>query len=606
MKDNDFLNSYKKNLESENDMFLEQPTVIEKSEKPVVETNRRATSPKGKATRANPVRHVQAPDDSMTYEEKNAFYAPRYTQYGNAPGNSGGGGSFTKRLILVAVMAIILFACIFMLVSLTNNIKVIDFTGWQKADFMLWASENKINAQTEEQFSDEVAEGYIISQLIPPGEKIKKNQFLKVFISKGPDMSVEYYLPDFMNMSKDEIEAWAADNLMSKVRISVENSDTIPKGQVITFQVNDDTVIDKVKRDTPIYIIISRGSEDEYAPLAEIKIPNFKTMGLSASMLFAQENGLNVIVVNQYDEYVPPNTIISQSLSVDSIAHPGDTVTLVVSQGQKILMPSFKQLEKGDAMSLAAQLGVPLKIKERYSSSDEGRMIYQSVEVGTEITKDTTLELTYSMGPVIAVRSYIGMQKFNIEEWINGENEYGARLVLDITYTQNSAAAGTILQQNIKDEYVYRDTVIQIVVSTGNVCFVPDFVAVNGAGYDLAITREEAESMAEQKGLILLFIKATDATRLPGEVWWQSVPAGTEVDVGTIITLKYNPVDVTLDVPNYVGMTVAAVMASPEYQNLDVIFQPDVTNAATDIVTDQSITAFSTVAYGTELILNIN
>lgn len=605
MKDNDFLNSYKKNLESDNDMFLEQPTIIEKSEKPAPETNRRATSPKGKATRANPVRHVDAPDDSMTYEEKNAFYAPRYSQYGDAPSDSGGGGSFTKRVIVITVMTIILFASIFMLVSLTNNIKVIDFTGWLKADFMLWASENKINAQTEEMYSDDVAEGYIISQLIPPGEKIKKNQFLKVFISKGPDMNVEFYLPDFMNMSKDEIDIWASDNLMSKVRITVENSDTIPKGQVVTFEINDNTVIDKVKRDTPIYIIISRGSEED-APLPEIKIPDFKTMGLSASMLFGHEKGLNVVVVNQYDEYVPPNTIISQSLSVNSIAHPGDTVTLIVSQGQIMFMPSFKQLDKSEAMSLASQLGVPVKIKERYSSSDEGRMIYQSVEVGTEIKDNTTLELTYSMGPVIAVRSYMGMQKFSIEEWMNGENEYGARLTLKVTYTQNGAASGTILQQNIKDEYVYRDTVIKIVVSTGNVCFVPDFVAVSGAGYDKAITREEAQDMADEAGLIVLFTEATDASRLAGEVWWQSVSPGTEVDVGTIVTLKYNPVDSTLDVPNYVGMTVAAVMASPEYQNLDIVFQPDVVNAATDIVSAQSITPFSTVAYGSELILDLN
>jgi len=544
MKDNDFLKSYKENLESEEKLFMEQPPIIEESEKTAdqlaPETNRRATSPKGKATRANPVRHVDAPDESMTFEEKNAFYSQnRYSSYGNAPSDSDGGGSFTKRAIVITLMAIILATCVFLVVTFSNNVKVIDFTGWLKADFMLWTSENKINAQTEQAYSDEVAEEYIISQLIPPGEIIKKNQFLKVYVSKGPDMSVEYYLPDFMTMSMDEIEIWAAENLMSKVRISVENSDTIPKGQVITFQINDDTVIDKVKRDTPIYIIISRGSEEEYAPLAEIKIPNFKTMGLSSTMLFAQENGLNVVVVNQYDEYVPSNTIISQSLSEDSIAHPGDTLTLIVSQGQIMLMPSFKQLDKGEAMSLAASLGVPVKIKERYSSSDEGRMIYQSVEVGTEITASTTLELTYSMGPLIAVRSYVGLQKFSIEEWMSGENEYGARLILDVTYTQNSAAAGTILQQSIKDEYVYRDTTIDIVVSTGNVCFVPDFVAVSGAGYDLAITREEAEDMAEQLGLILLFTQATDAARLPGEVWWQSVSAGTEVDVGTIITLKY-------------------------------------------------------------------
>jgi len=611
MKDNDFLNSYKKNVDADENMFIEEPSTIDKVKTSNNGDNeqkatRRALSPKGKATRSNPSRQVAAPDDSMTYEEKNAFYAPnKYSAYANAPAPKGGGGNGTQRIIVVTLMVILLFACIFMVVSFSNQVKVIDFIGWVKNDFMLWASENKIIAQVEETYNDEIEQGRIISQLVAPGEKIKKNQFLKVYVSKGPDMDVEYYLPDIMNMTKDEIETWANNNLMSKVRISVEASDTIEKGRVITYEVNDKTVIDKVKRDTPIYVIISKGSAVENAPLKEVRIPDFKTLGISASMVFAQENGLVMTINRIFDEYVPESTIISQNLSVDSIAHPGDTVILTVSQGKEKFMPSFKQLDKSDAMSLAGQLGVPLKVKERYSSSDAGRMIYQSVSVGEQITSETTLELTYSLGPKIAVSNFEGQQRFAIEEWLSGVNEFGARIDLDITYTQNSALSGTILSQNIKDSYVYRDTVIKIVVSTGNVIFVPDFVAVPGAGYDLAVTREKAEKMAEGLGIILLFTEGTDPSRLPGEVWWQSVSAGSEAAVGTIVKLKYNPVNITLNVPDFIGKTVDEVKAMPEYDNLNIIFQLGETSSTGNIIYQQSVTAHSTVAYGTEIILQV-
>ena len=611
MKDNDFLKSYKENLDTEESMFIEEPSIIEKvssenTESQEQKVKRRTQSPKAKATRSNPTRQVTVPDESMTYDEKNAFYAPnKYSQYAKGPKQPSGGGNGTQRITVVALMVVLLIVCIVMVISFSSSVKVIDFTNWEKNDFLLWATENKIMAQTEEEFNDEVEEGRIISQSVPAGEKIKKNGFLKVYVSQGPDMDVEFYLPDIMNMTKDEIEAWAAENLMSKVRISVENSDTVEKGSVITFEINDDTVIDRVKRDTPIYIIISRGSAQENAALEEIRIPDFKDMGLTESMVFAQENGLNATIDYRFDEYVSAGTIISQSLSADSIAHPGDALVLVVSKGEMKLMPSFKQLDQSEASSLAGQLGIPLKIKERYSSSDAGRMIYQSVNVGEEITDDTTLELTYSLGPVIALSNYEGQQKFAIEGWLNEVNEDGARLELSISYTQNSATAGTILSQNIKDEYVYRDTVIKIVVSTGSAVFVPDFVAVAGAGYDKAVTREKAEEMAEGLGIILLFVEGTDASRLPGEVWWQSISAGTEVAVGTIVKLKYNPVNVTLDVPDFTGKTVAEVKAMPQYDNLDITFQLGETSSTGNIVYDQSVAAYSTVAYGTEITLYV-
>ena len=610
MNDNDFLKSYKKNLENEGDMFIEEPPIVENNPTETIDADkstRRATSAKGKATRSNPTRRVETPNESMTFEEKSAFYAPdKYSHYASAPQTSGrGGGNNTRNIIVIALMTVLLVASIFMVISISSKVKIIDFTGWQKNDFILWTSENKVNAQTEEIYDDNVEEGRIISQLIPAGEKINRNQFVKVFVSKGPDMSVEYDLPDIMNMTKDEIEEWADENLMSKVRISIEYSDTIPKGNVITFEINDETVFDKVKRDTPIYVIISKGSEEENEPLKEIRIPDFKSLGLTASMVFCQENGLVATINNQYDEYVPENTIISQSLSVNSVAHPGDSVIIVVSQGKMRTMPSFKQLDKSEAMSMAGQLGVPLKIKERYSSSDAGRMIYQSVPVGEQITSNTTLELTYSLGPQIAVGDFVGMQKFSIDEWLSGENEYGARISLKVTYTQNSAPSGIILQQSIKNTYVYRDTVINIVVSTGNVVFVPDFVAVTGAGYDLAITRDKAEDMVEGLGLILLFTEDSNASRLPGEIWWQSIPAGTEVDVGAIITLKYNPVNATLDVPDFTGKTVSEVMAMSEYDSLNIVFELGTAGGTPNEVYYQSVTAHSTVAYGTEIKLYI-
>ena len=92
-------------------------------------------------------------------------------------------------------------------------------------------------------------------------------------------------------MTSTQIEAWAEQNYMSKVRITSQYDAVVPLGYVIEYEINDNTVIDKIKRDTPIYIVVSKGPEEEQSK--DIEIPDFKTMGISETIIFAQENGLN-------------------------------------------------------------------------------------------------------------------------------------------------------------------------------------------------------------------------------------------------------------------------------------------------------------------------
>jgi beta-lactam-binding protein with PASTA domain len=46
-----------------------------------------------------------------------------------------------------------------------------------------------------------------------------------------------------MSMTRQEIDAWAAENFMTKVRITTEYSDTVEAGRVIRFEINDDRVV---------------------------------------------------------------------------------------------------------------------------------------------------------------------------------------------------------------------------------------------------------------------------------------------------------------------------------------------------------------------------
>ena len=75
-----------------------------------------------------------------------------------------------------------------------------------------------------------------------------------------------------------------------------------------------------------------------------VTVPDFKTMTVSDCYVFANENGLTLIVEEQYDDYVPKDAIISQSVKADEKVAKGTEITLVVSKGVKIIVPDFSDI----------------------------------------------------------------------------------------------------------------------------------------------------------------------------------------------------------------------------------------------------------------------
>ena len=550
-------------------------------------------------------------DEGMSFEEKPTFQK-KSSDYSQRSYYNSRSGAKSKKLKNTIAIGLTLFSILLVIIAIvvikSGGTVVPDFTGWARNDFMLWASENEVLSQIDEQFSDTVEADTIYDQNPKEGEKVKKGDFVKVFVSKGPDQSIELDIPDFKNMTSTQIEAWAEQNYMTKVRITSQHDAVVPLGYVIEYEINDNTVIDKIKRDTPIYIVVSKGPEQEQSK--DIEIPDFKTMGISETVIFAQENGLNLQIDKQYDDYIPANSIISQSVAKETIVHPGDDIKIIVSLGKKVLMISFKSYSIEEAPSRAAQLGISYNISERYSSSKKGRLIWQSIEEGTEIKEDMHLDLRYSLGSKIFIGNYVGMKQSEIQKWLEAENLLGARACLNVTYTKNSAEPGTIIQQSISDTYIYRDTTIKVVVSSGDIIYTPDFVAPSDSLYEDVITREKALEMADGLDITLVFVEAavSDGTvRRAGEVWYQSIAAGKEINAGTTVTLKYNPLGTTVQVPDFTGNTQTQVEGMSEYSKLTITFvEGDYKIDYAGQVYSQSIEAETIVAQGTAITLYVS
>lgn len=553
-----------------------------------------------------PDRAESAPENApspLRYEDKSDFVPTPQAERTGPPSAR----IRPERVVAIVVVALVILGLATgLILYLGRGTAAIDLTGWTVSDAQLWASDNNVKLQVEEQYNDQFDEGKIISQNPAKGSLVKKGGFIKIMVSLGHDLTVTLPLPDLKNMTKTEIEAWAEQNFMTKVRITTEYNDEVPAGQVISFEVNDSTVVDEVKRSSPIYIIVSKGPDEQTAVL--VTVPNFKEMTVPQSYQFADENGITLKIAEDYDDYAPSGSIIAQSEKADTKVNKGSEIILTVSKGKKILLPDFSASSKEQASAVAASLGITVTISEEYSSQSLGAFLSQSLAAGSVYQSGTVLELAYSLGNKIIVPSFVGQTRDSIETWAKGLNDQGARIVISATSTQSNSPKGQIIYQSPAGKSISTSSTIRITISLGKAVFVPDFVGPSDAGYDQAITRDEALAMCEALNIVPIFVEASKTGRLPGEIWSQSIAAGSEVYENSTITLKYCPVNITITVPDFSGMTQAEIIAAGYLKKLDMTFAiaSYPVEGFSGQVFEQSLPAGSVAAAGSKINLTIS
>ncbi len=547
------------------------------------------------------------PATGMNYKMETGFLKPgneqkdRYSEPVDkaTPGNG-------KRVMAIVMGAVILLCVVIgVILMLNRGTELIDLTGWTENDAQLWARNHDIQLQFDKEYNDDFEAGKVFLQHIEPGTRVKKGSFVRLGVSLGHDLSVTLPLPDIISMTRDEIEQWAAENYMSRVRITAEYSEVVPAEQVIRFEVNDITVVNEVRRDSPVYVIISRGPEVRDAL---ITLPNFKEMPLAQCHEFANENGLELTVEEEYDDFIPEGNIISQNIKAEEAVVQGTEIVLVISRGKMIIVPNFAGYKGERAMAVAGGLGITLIINERYSDAPAGSFLSQSIPAGSVYEAGDILELSYSIDNKVILSSFVGSTRDALESWAKELNANGANITINVSTTKSNSPKGTIIYQDKANISVGIRTAINITVSSGRVVYVPDFVAPAGSGYDIAVTREKAIAICEESNIIPLFVAESKPGRLPGEIWHQSLVAGSETTEETMITLKYVPANRQVMVPNFTGMTRAEIEKGRYDKMFEIQFEYDETleGSRANQVYAQSLKVFTQVAFGSVIILTIS
>lgn len=120
---------------------------------------------------------------SLRFAEKSSFVRPGPVTTGGRSSAAAGARKPGKALFIYLAAAVILCVVLVWIWYNSRTVEVIDLSDWTVNDAQLWAGDNAIKLQIDEQYNDQFDEGKIISQDAKPGSKINKGSFLKITVS---------------------------------------------------------------------------------------------------------------------------------------------------------------------------------------------------------------------------------------------------------------------------------------------------------------------------------------------------------------------------------------------------------------------------------------
>jgi len=163
-----------------------------------------------------------------------------------------------------------------------------------------------------EKYNDTVAAGTVISSDPKPGTEVRRGTAVQAVVSKGPH---PIKVPDFTGKS-GRLAVAKLTKLGLRTDVGRENSDTVPKGDVISQSPRGGTL---VKGDT-VGLTVSKG------PVL-VQVPNVVQMGTAAATAALEQAGFKVQTEHS-SLYVGLEYVVGQNPSGGSMAPQGSVVVL--------------------------------------------------------------------------------------------------------------------------------------------------------------------------------------------------------------------------------------------------------------------------------------
>lgn len=254
----------------------------------------------------------------------------------------------------------------------------------------------------------------------------------------------EITIPSLVGKSYTETEELTDERL--EILVSYENSDTISAG-VIMSQTPTAGVRRKLFRSDNYCVVSVTVSAGKHF----FDIPDLSDMPRRDALLILRNAGVAVKLVEEHSDTVKKGQVISSVPPTGQRLYDGEELTLIISLGKAIPMvkvPDLYGLNEVQAISLLTSHG--LRVGEiSYSTSDleAGKVIAQQYTAYSMLTKDSTVNITVSLGKSHTQRHVPDLYGLSVDEAKGKLAEVG--LVVGNIYAVSSGApSGTVVSQS--------------------------------------------------------------------------------------------------------------------------------------------------------------
>lgn len=423
-------------------------------------------------------------------------------------------GIFTT-LILIAFASfnILVEASI---INLPRQGVIPDFTNKPVNEALLFASQHNIEVNQTLEYSDNIADTYVITQDVKPNTLIKKTKKINLVVSNGPDYTKDVLVNDMVGLTIDDLIKFINENHLNNVTINYVVSDTVKRDIIISQSYKGE-----MKRNTAITFEVSLGRKEDLKP---VSIEDFTNKTLFDATLWLKRNGINYKIEYEFSDTIKKGLIIRQSIKAKDMVDPNsDTVTLVISKGKKIVVPNLMAMNVDDIVKWIVENNLKIKYKEEYNSyAKEGVVIGSSAREGDAIEEGTTITITTSKGQ-------IKFPSFNsLAEFKSWASNYGIKYNEEYEYSDKVAAGGIISFSLKTGDVVILEDTIKVKVSYGKAITVPNFVGMS---------KNDISNKCYSLGLNCTFYYIGYNSTPADVATSQSVTSGNKVVNGTYISI---------------------------------------------------------------------
>jgi serine/threonine-protein kinase len=227
------------------------------------------------------------------------------------------------------------------------------------------------------EYSENVAKNSVIRTDPPSGSQLTHNRSITLIVSSGKE---RFAVPDVHGQSADAAKAAFA-RFPFQVSVAQQASDSVPQGTVIG---TDPSAGTPVKRGQAVRLLVSSGR-----PM--LTVPDVTGQSQDDATSTLTNAGFTVTVRTDVSDTVDEGKVISQQPGGNDHAVKLSTVTITVSQGTLVTIPSLSS-DADAARSELQALGLKVKV-HKYLGGLLGQVTSVNPSAGTQVHRGDTVTL---------------------------------------------------------------------------------------------------------------------------------------------------------------------------------------------------------------------